>query len=262
MTRLLVTGVLILLHAFAHGQVRSSKLVIGSKEVYELKGDILVVDTLIMMDSSKIILNRLKPENFIHAKVFIFYRGSIIEGKGVHGIAGRTGRAGVSPSSPCTNGGDGLAGTDGTQGGKGLNISFYISEVRAKGTITIDVSGGDAGDGGKGGSGGGGGPGTRICGGGNGGSGGGGGGGGVGGNAGNITFISPQIMLIRSMLGGEINISNYGGNRGLGGLGGALGLSGLSPVGNTKMDGKPGRKGPKGEDGIQGKAGSINFQEK
>ena len=239
-----------------------SKLILKHKESFELKGDILVVDTLIMMDSSTIVLNRLKSDNFIHAKVAIFHRGSLIEGKGVHGISGRVGKPGVSSQSPCTNGGPGTPGTDGTHGGAGMNLFFYVTDLICKGPVTIDVSGGDAGDGGVGGGGGGGGRGVLPCVGGSGGRGGTGGLGGNGGKAGNITFVSPRTLEIRSVLGGNIIVRNYGGNLGLGGNGGALGFAGLSPVGNVKMDGKPGRKGSKGKDGIQGNQGSINFQEK
>ena len=253
----------VLLSLEISGQTRLSKLILRPKEVYELKEtDILVVDSLIMMDSSKIILNKLKPDNFIHAKGAVFFRGSMILGKGVVGIKGRDGRNGTSPSSPCTDGGQGLTGSEGTYGGMGTNLSLYFADVKFKGPLTIDVSGGNAGDGGKGGAGGGGGQGTRPCKGGNGGSGGTGANGGNGGNGGTVTFNAARIPEMRSMLGSQIIIRNYGGDHGLGGEGGAAGYSGLSPVGNSKMDGKMGRKGLKGKDGLQGKPGSINFQEK
>jgi hypothetical protein len=249
--------------ACAEGQIRLAKLVLEPKQVYELKGtDILVVDTLVMKDSSKIILNKLKADNFIHAKAAVFYRGSMIDGKGVHGIRGRNGRTGISPSSPCTDGGLGTMGSEGTNGGAGTNLFLYFSDIILKGTLTIDVSGGDAGDGGNGGAGGGGGPGTRPCAGGNGGDGAAGAKGGNGGQAGNVTFNSKRIPELRSMLGDPLVIRNYAGNHGLAGEGGAAGFAGLSPVGNNKMDGKPGRKGPKGKDGVAGKTGAINFQDK
>ncbi len=258
------TVILFLLFSLAvSGQTRLSKLKIKSKEVYEMKeSDILVVDTLIMMDSSKIILNKLKSDNFIHAKVALFHRGSLIEGRGVHGIKGRSGRNGTSPSTPCTDGTIGLTGTEGTSGGMGTNLSLYFSDVQFKGPLIIDVSGGDAGDGGKGGAGGGGGQGTRPCKGGDGGSGGKGANGGNGGNGGAVTFNAVRIPELRSMLGSQIIIRNYGGNQGLGGDGGNAGFSGLSPVGDSKMDGKRGRKGLKGKDGLPGKPGAINFQDK
>ena len=247
----------------AEGQIRLAKLVLEPKQVYELKGsDILVVDTLIMKDSSRIILNKLQPDNFIHAKAAIFYRGAMIDGKGVRGIQGRNGRTGLSPASPCTDGGSGSMGSDGTNGGVGTNLSLYFSDIQLKGQLTIDVSGGDAGEGGNGGGGGGGGPGTRICAGGKGGNGASGARGGDGGRAGSIAFNSSRIPELRSMIGTTIIIRNYGGNHGLGGDGGFAGYSGLSPVGNNKMDGKFGRRGPRGKDGIAGKSGAINFLEK
>ena len=252
----------VLFSLVASGQTRMSKLSIKSKEVYELKEfDILVVDTLIMMDSSKIILNKFKPDNFIHAKSAVFHRGSMIEGKGVLGIKGRNGRNGVSPSTPCTDGTAGLMGTEGTNGGMGTNLFLYFSDIQFKGPLIIDVSGGDAGDGGKGGEGGGGGQGTRPCKGGDGGSGGKGANGGDGGSAGAVTFNTVRIPELRSMLGDQIIIRNYGGNQGLGGDGGVGGFSGLSPVADSRMDGKRGRKGLRGKDGLPGKTGAINFQD-
>ena len=260
------TGVIIiglLLSLFSWGQVRLTKLVLKPKEIYELsRYDILVVDTLVMYDSSKIILNQLKPDNFIHVKKAIFFRGCVIEGKGVHGLPGRQGRPGVSPSNPCADGGSGNKGTEGTDGGRGTNLSLYLSDIDLKGNLLIDISGGDAGDGATGGLGGGGGPGTRLCPGGNGGAGGAGANGGHGGNSGTVTFISPSIPELRSLLGEKLIVRSYGGNLGLGGDGGAGGFSGLSPLGNSKMDGKSGKKGTKGKDGLPGKPGAINFQDK
>jgi hypothetical protein len=244
-------------------QIRLSKLVLNSKQIYEIKGsDILVVDSLIMHDSSKVILNKLKPENFIHAKVAVFYRGAVIDGRGATGIPGRKGKTGNSAMSPCTNGSAGTMGTEGTNGGHGVNVSFYFSEIVIRGNVAIDVSGGAAGDGGDGGNGGGGGPGTRLCKGGNGGHGGAGAKGGTGGNAGSVSFICPKIPELRLMLGEKIIVRNYGGDRGIGGTGGAGGYSGLSALQDSKMDGKPGRKGIKGGDGVAGKEGSVNFPDK
>src|SRR4051812_36740945 len=183
----------ILMSTLAMGQIRLSKLVLNAKQIYEIKeSDILVVDSLIMHDSSKIILNKLKPENFIHAKVAVFYRGAIIDGRGANGIPGRKGKTGSSAMSPCTNGSPGTMGTEGTNGAQGINVSFYFSEIMIRGNVAIDVSGGAAGDGGDGGNGGGGGPGTRLCKGGSGGQGGAGAHGGNGGNAGSVAFICPK----------------------------------------------------------------------
>lgn len=247
----------------AFGQIRLNTLVVKSKEVYELKGtDILVVDTLILMDSATLVLNKLKPENFIHAKKVVFYKGSLIDGKGVHGLAGRPGRSGSSSSAPCSNGGTGLPGTEGTNGGHGISLFLSFQDIVLHGVPTIDVSGGDAGDGGKGGLGGGGGTGTRLCAGGNGGIGGPGSNGGNGGHAGTLTFQAKRIPELRSMLGEQILIRNYGGNHGLGGDGGSGGYAGLNAVGKSSLDGKPGKKGQRGKDGQPGKPGAILFLDK
>lgn len=260
MIRTLLT-LLIALPAF--GQVRMNTLVVKTKEVYELKGtDILVVDTLILMDSATLVLNKLKTENFIHAKKVVFYQGSAIDGKGVHGISGRIGRPGPSSSAPCSNGGAGLQGTEGTNGGHGISLFLSFQEIVLHGVPTIDISGGDAGDGGKGGIGGGGGTGTRLCAGGNGGTGGPGSNGGNGGHAGTLTFQAKRIPELRSMLGDRIIVRNYGGNPGTGGEGGGGGYAGLNAAGKNSLDGKSGRKGQRGKDGQAGKPGAIVFLDK
>lgn len=260
MIRLVGFFVTLLLSLPALGQIRINTLVVKPRQVYELKGtDILVVDTLILMDSAVLLLNKLKTENFIHARKVVFYRGSLIDGKGVHGVKGRNGRQGASSSAPCSNGSPGSSGTEGTNGGHGISLYLAFNDIVLHGTPTIDVSGGDAGDGGNGGLGGGGGTGTRICAGGNGGAGGPGSNGGNGGNAGKITFQATSVPELRSMLGERIIIRNYGGNPGSGGEGGSGGYAGLSSTGKNSLDGKPGKKGNRGKDGASGKPGAINF---
>ena len=82
----------------AFAQVRVDKLVLKPGELFELdhQSDILVTDTLIMMDSSMIILNELKRENFIRTKVAIIGNDCKIIGVGIHGQPGRSGRPGVT----------------------------------------------------------------------------------------------------------------------------------------------------------------------
>ncbi len=109
---------MLLLSVASWGQISLKKLELKPKQVYTIKdSDIIVVDSLIMRDSSVIILNKLKPSNFIHAKVAVFYNGSSIEGKGVTGLKGKKGKTGGSPQSPCTDGGIGAPGIAGTGGG-------------------------------------------------------------------------------------------------------------------------------------------------
>jgi hypothetical protein len=261
--RIIVLLLVLVIPGLMMGQVRLARLELKKHEVYEIKkADILVVDTLIMNDSSRLVFDHQVPENFLHVKKWIVHGVAFVDGHGIYGLRGRNGRTGSSPSTPCTPGGVGLAGTEGTNGANGLTISSYLSDIEIKGKLVIDVSGGDAGDGGNGGRGGGGGPGTRLCAGGNGGNGGPGSKGGNGGNAGTVNLIAPRIPELRSMLDQTIIIRTYGGNHGLGGNGGAGGDAGLSPTGNTKMDGRTGRKGQRGPDGIAGKPGTINFPDK
>ena len=137
----------LVLSTISWGQVSLKKLVLKPKQVYEMKGtDILVVDSLVMMDSSKIILNKLKAENFIHAKVAVFYKGSLINGRGIAGLNGHKGKTGASPQSPCTDGEQGAEGAPGTYGGHGINLSLYVGSFHFRGSVLIDVSGGDGGE--------------------------------------------------------------------------------------------------------------------
>lgn len=231
--------------------------------MYTIKeSDIILVDELIMEDSSTLILNSSRPENYLHFRSVTFNKACKIDGRGVTGLKGRKGRDGASPLNPCTDGGAGMPGTDGTYGGKGTNVFIYLSDIKMKGSLNIDVSGGDGGDGGIGGNGGGGGPGTRICKGGDGGISGDGSAGGNGGNSGTVSFIAPAIPELRNMVGDKISVNTYGGNGGIGGEPGARGMPGLSPVGNSKFDGRAGKKGVRGKDGAKGNPAAILFPDK
>jgi len=58
-----------------------------------------------MKDSSSIILNPSKLDNFIHVKkIASFGKGCIIFGHGASGIPGKQGEDGVTQSAPCRNG--------------------------------------------------------------------------------------------------------------------------------------------------------------
>ncbi|NJM25667.1 MAG: hypothetical protein HC859_09435 [Bacteroidia bacterium] len=170
-----------------HAQVRVSKLVIKKNEHYEFKQtDILVADTIIMMDSSRIILNKLKKENYIRAQLIIVGRHCIIDGTGVNGTTGNRGRDGDTPIGPCKSGENGRNGSRGLDGANGVDLFLYTTNLQIKGRLIINLGGGNGGHGGDGGNGGGGSPGTVHCNGGNGGFGGAGGGGGNGGAGGTL----------------------------------------------------------------------------
>lgn len=243
----------------AWAQVRLDVLKLERKEVYHLLGtDILVVDTLILRDSSRIVLNKKSKDNFIHVKQLVIGRGVVIDGRGRDGIRGIAGAAGSSPEGPCKDGAQGESGKPGTNGTGAVNLFLYIDELKLTGNILIDLAGGDGGDGGKGAKGVDGNPGTKLCQGGNGGNGGTGGPGGNGGNAGNLTITSRYGTDLRSMIGEKIKVRSYGGFAGVGGEGGLPGLSGLGP----NRDGAPGKRGITGAQGIPGKPGGIYFERK
>jgi hypothetical protein len=243
----------------AQAQIRLTKLSLNKSEKYLIQAsDIIVVDTLLMADSAQIILNRDKKDNFIHAKIAIIGVGCAIIGTGAKGTDGSHGINGVDQESPCRQGGIGKDGTGGLKGNDGNNLFIYSDDIQIKGSLTLNLNGGDGGDGGDGGQGGGGGPGTRVCQGGDGGQGGSGSRGGNGGQGGNLTIHCKRCPDYQIWLGSELHIKNYGGFGGLGGEAGRGGLAGLGPV----RDGRNGQRGYHGEEGEAGKNGAIIFEKK
>jgi hypothetical protein len=263
MLRLLITIFLITsLLGSAISQVRHNSLVIESHQTYDFgeATDILVVDTLIMKDSSSIKLNYVKDDNFIHSKILIIGKGCKIIGYGENGRKAKDGGKGYSIDGPCQNGTNGRNGARGGDGINGNNLFLYTDEIAFNGALSIDLSGGNAADGGKGGNGGGGSSGTRLCAGGNGGNGGNGAPGGNGGNSGNLTLRCKQCLDLRNELGKGLLVRVYGGLGGLGGEGGSPGLPGILATGTSEQDGKHGLGGKNGIDGVRGKNGAINFE--
>lgn len=256
MLRLVCCLLLLFMSVNASAQIRLSKLSLKPGEKFLIQAsDILVVDSLLMADSSQIILNRETKDNFIHAKVAIIGKGCSIFGLGSRGVDGKNGAAGVEMRSPCRQGDPGFPGTPAMPGTDGNNVSIYSDFLQITGSITINVNGGDGGDGGDGGQGGGGGPGTRVCAGGDGGQGGNGDKGGQGGNGGNVTIKCKYCTELQIWLGDKIIVKNYGGFGGLGGEAGRGGLAGLGPV----RDGKNGSRGAHGMEGENGKNGIITL---
>jgi hypothetical protein len=258
-TSLFTLCVLVAIPLFGLGQIRINKLLIKQKEIFEFGlSDIIVADTLVMMDSSKILLNGLKTENYLRAKVAIIGKNCWISGKGINGHDGYNGSKGKTLNGPCQPGGAARNGARGLDGGHGINLFLYLDEIIVNGSLIIDLSGGNAGDGGEGGEGGGGSPGTVHCNGGNGGKGGDGGAGGDGGRGGNLTFVGTDHEAVRMMLGSQIIVNTIGGNRGYGGLPGIGGAPGLGP---SKRHGKPGLNGTPGARGRSGDNGVIQFEQ-
>lgn len=243
----------------ASAQVRVGKLLIRPHETYVLdSADILVADTLVMMDSSRIRLNNLKAENFMRIGVAVLGLNCSIDGRGMSGKKGEDGTPGLSPIGPCRDGVPGRNGLRGLSGAPGVDLFLYIDKIQMKGRLIINLSGGNGGDGGNGGAGGSGSPGTNQCFGGQGGDGGNGGGGGDGGRGGNLTIGGSDAGLIKNLLGSTIIVRNKGGSFGYGGFSGAGGAAGLGPGRN---DGRPGKKGEDGVYGRPGEVGAVHFEE-
>jgi hypothetical protein len=258
MARLFLLLNLLLFAGVSYAQVRVSKLVIESHQIFELKNsDILVADTLIMQDSSTIVLNKLKRENYIRAQVAIIGNNCTIDGRGISGQQGRDGAPGSTPFGPCTDGSPGRNGGKGLDGTPGVNLFLYLEDVALDGKLIIDLAGGDGGKGGNGGSGGGGSPGTVHCNGGNGGNGGNAGPGGNGADGGTLTLSSKSNPFISNYVGSKINVYTHGGLPGDQGNVGSRGPAGLGPSRKNGKNGEPGLEAPNGLAGINGK---VNFE--
>jgi hypothetical protein len=242
-----------------HAQIRVGRLVIQPHETFYLDStDILVADSLIMLDSSRLKLNGLKAENFIRTKVAVFGKHCIIDGRGVPGKKGTDGTMGLTPVGPCRDGVPGRNGLRGLSGGSGINLFLYIDKVDMQGKLIIDLSGGNGGDGGDGGEGGGGSPGTHHCNGGDGGNGGNGGSGGDGGRGGILTIGGRDAVITNSLIGDLLIVKNNGGSFGYGGISGAGGRAGLGP---NRKHGNPGMKGRDGVYGRPGDSGTVLLEE-
>jgi hypothetical protein len=237
-------------------QIRLNKLILEPKEKYQMLGtDIIVVDTLVMHDSSSIILNASKPDNFIHVKIASIGKGCRIFGHGINGISGRQGENGPTQTAPCRSGSSGKEAFPGERGRDAVSLSFYLGVMKINGSLIINLNGGDGGNGGTGGRGGDGGSGTRVCPAGDGGSGGNGADGGDGGNGGAFSITCKQCSDLHLLMGEKLIIKNYGGFGGVGGDGGQGGQAGLGPV----RDGKNGQRGKEGKHAAPGKAGLVTL---
>lgn len=257
--RLFVLLVTLLVSGSVFCQVRVSKLVIKANETYILENsDILVADTLVMMDSSTLVVNKLKQENFLRVKYARFGNHCVIDASGIDGKPGRAGAPGNTPTGPCLNGSPGKDGTRGLDGTKAVNLFLYLERVTVRGQLIIDLNGGKGGKGGNGGNGGGGSPGTMHCNGGNGANGGKAGPGGNGGNGGVLTVTIAKPQTFKDLiLAKKVVVQNSGGDAGTSGRGGYHGGAGLGP---SKKNGKDGVPGDYNANGVSGEKGSFVIQ--
>jgi hypothetical protein len=252
--------VLVFLSLSVNAQIRLSKLVIERNQNFVLMGsDILVADTLVMMDSSKITLNALKKENYLRTQYFFVGRNCAIIGSGVNGKDGYAGTPGRMAMGPCHNGPHGRNGGNGLNGASANDLYLYADSLILSqgGSLRIDLFGGDGGNGGNGGEGGGGSPGTSHCAGGNGGNGGNAGNGGNGGNGGTLHIGGPYRFKFKTLVGEGIVVRLKGGTFGYGGVAGFGGPPGLG-----KKHGVSGARGSEGRPGRPGNMGIMVLEEK
>ena len=123
------------------GQIRLDKLEINTHQTYSMAGsNVLVVDTLIMRDSSCLMLHKEKSESIINVKVLIVNIGAKILGYGVDGKAGKVGSDGFRQGAPCRVGGNASEGAVGGNGSNGRNLSLYVNQLVITGSLTINFS--------------------------------------------------------------------------------------------------------------------------
>ncbi len=257
--KIICMSVILLATVHCIAQIRQEKIVLNSGESLKIEneGDIIVADTIILMEASSIILNPNKKENYIHAGVLIVQGKASIIGRGKSGKDGNPGVNGKTFDGPCRKGTNGTDGLEGLDGGSGTDLYLYSGKIIIRDKLTIDLSGGNGGKGGDGGNGGGGSPGTVHCLGGDGGKGGNGGRGGNGGNSGNLFLIQQSKDVSQDDLTRKIQVVLEGGLPGRGGRGGYSGSAGLGPGQKKGVDGKAGLFG---SNGITGKVGSLKIE--
>jgi len=228
-------------------QTNKGVLEIPVKGVFLMPEETLDLDELIMLDSSKIILNK-SSKSSINVRRMSVGRGCQIIGDGLPGIQGKNGKAAAYPMGLCKSGMDGETGKPGPDGEQGRDLILDVVQLELSASLGISLVGGTGGDGGNGGKGSTGSKSTIHCAS-NGGNGGAGGNGGNGGRGGVLTLRAQNVGS--SDLLARINLNNRGGYRGLGGEGGTGGLRGTGSERNSKhgLKGKPGTDGKNGQEG-------------
>lgn len=234
-------------------------LEIPKKSSYELKGDTLILDELIMHDSSSIILKHSSSTCYIRVNKLKIGKQCWIVGSGMNGTSARPATDAEISEGPCNHGKPGAVGKNGANGERGKNLTLEVTELESNlYPLLLRLNGGNGGDGGSGGNGGNGSKSTIHCDchGGNGGNGGNGGDGGAGG-----TLIFRCAQCPSNLLSsGVIKFNLQGGYSGYGGEGGRGGAIGTGAMQTSKRgaNGKHGQRGKNGTEGnfIYNKAGT------
>ncbi len=257
-SRFRLLGIAILILIFFVSLIKTSvaqsnggTLEVAKNKTIQIDRDSLILDELILKDSSKLVLT--KPVNYIKAHRIVVGTGSQIIGIGLSGANGKNGKPAPTPTGLCKPGVNGESGNSGSEGEPGKDLTIEVAQLDISSVLNIDLYGGNGGDGGKGGKGSHGSNTTVHCvgNGGNGGSGGNGGNGGKGG-----TFSLFVKSPAKSEIVAKVNLTNRGGYRGLGGDGGQGGQRG---IGASESKSKVGLLGKAGVDGQYGREGRMLF---
>jgi hypothetical protein len=236
---------------FSSAQIHQHTLTISKNQTFEMPEDTLVVDELIMHDSSTLVLNRASSGSFIKAKQISIASNCKIMGNGVAGTTGKRGKDAEQPSGACKSGTPGEAGTNGGDGEAGKDFILETDQMEISVSLIVNLAGGNGGDGGEGGKGSRGSRATIHCSS-NGGDGGMGGNGGNGGNGGTMKLQCFKCKEIVELTG-KINFTNRGGYMGYGGDGGKGGLRGDGSD-QASRNGVFGKSGVHGKKGLEGTA--------
>jgi len=233
-------------------QTTMPRLEIQKRQSYEMKEDTLIVDELIMHDSSAFILCKTSAASYIVVKKLTIGKQCWFIGTGNAGSSGKNAKDADPSYGPCNPGKNAAPGKNGMDGEAGKHLTITISTMDAANThpLLFRLNGGDGGEGGRGGIGGSGSKSTPHCAC-NGGAGGNGGDGGNGGNGGNLTLLckSCPVNILQS---GIVQFNLHGGYAGYGGEGAPGGAIGIG-ADKTSRRGANGRAGSKGKNGTEGK---------
>jgi hypothetical protein len=229
---------------------QNGHLEIQKKSSYELKSDTLILDELIMHDSSSLVLKHSSATSYIKINKLKIGKQCWFIGSGINGISARPANDADISEGPCNHGKPGPNGKNGSNGERGKNLTLEIAQLESSMyPLLLRLNGGNGGDGGSGGNGGNGSKSTIHCDchGGNGGNGGNGGDGGAGGT---FTFRCAQCPA--NLLASEvIKFNLHGGYSGYGGEGGRGGAIGSGAM-QTSKRGTNGRHGERGKNGQEG----------
>ncbi|AYB32058.1 hypothetical protein [Chryseolinea soli] len=245
---------LLFVPTLSNAQIRIPSLEIPRNTSYEIPGDTLLVDHLIMHDSSKLILNKTCNASFIKAKKITAGVSCSIVGNGNNGTNGKNGKDSDHPYGPCKSGVTGEQGKSGTNGTSGKNLTLEVDYLELNHLILINLNGGNGGYGGNGGNGSSGNKGTAHCLS-NGGDGGNGGNGGDGGSGGSLALSCTNCGYNFS-LSEKVKLVNHGGYRGFEGEGG---MGGIKGNGSSEKVSRHGNKGKNGLAGKNGKDGNFTY---